>query len=748
MRAVAVTAYSNLLLRAQQALDAGNQNRAEHLYRQLLRANPTDPQALLQSAILSAQRGRQCEALSLIDRLLALRPASHEAHFYRGAVLDEMGRFAEAVAEYDQALQLQPDYHQALHNRGVSLTAAGQLVAALENWTCALALSPSNAEWHFGRAYVLSELGRFQDALIGYNRVIALQPENAVAHNNKGNVLKELGQYSGALGSYSKALALRPDYPDVFNNIGNVLKEMGRHQDALANYDTAIKLKPTSAVARFNRGNLLCEDGRLEEAQEELQRALQAGADLSQAGALLAYVRMCLCDWVDFPKSAALVDRVRRGQGSVPPLILLTSPSSPADQLTCAQQWADAFSAAKQARFAHARRPSSEKIRLGYLSADFHNHATSFLIVELLERHSRRQFEVAAYSYGPDDGSNMRDRIIKAVDRFVDVRRLDSATAQERIYQDGIDILVDLKGYCRGARTRLLARRPAPVQVNFLGYPGTMGADFIDYILVDSYVVPAEEQPWYRERIVQLPHCYQPNDSRREIASKTPSRAECHLPDAGFVFCCFNATHKITPEFFSIWMRMLAAVPGSVLWLLSDNPTAERNLRREAVARGIASERLVFASHLPLADHLARHKVADLFLDTLPYNAHTTGSDALWAGLPVLTCVGTTFPGRVGESLLRAVKLPELVASSVEDYEALGLKLAREPGLLRELRHRLAENRLAKPLFDIAAYTRAIEAAYMRMWDLWQSGLSPESFRLNEVGNDNIVWSAIGSPSP
>jgi protein O-GlcNAc transferase len=731
------SAHSELLWHAQQALDAGDVNRAERLYRQVLRAKPAHPQALLQSAILADQRGRQREALSLIDRLLALRPASQEARFYRGAVLHEMGRFAEAIAEYDEALRLQPDYREAWHNRGVTLTEAGRLAAALENWDCALALSPSNAEWHFGRAYVLAELGRFQDALVGYNRAIALQPGNAVAHNNKGNVLKELGQYSGALECFTKALVLFPNYADAFSNIGNVLKEMGRNQEALANYDTAIRLKPTSAVTRFNRGNLLCEEGRLEQAEAELQRALQAQPDLPQADAFLAYVRMRLCDWVAPSKSTPLVERVRRGERNVPPFILLFSPSNPADQFACAQRWADAFSTAEQAHFAHARRPPSGKLRLGYLSADFRNHATSFLIAELFERHSRAQFDVAAYSYGPDDGSDMRRRIIKAVDRFVDIRQIDLATAQERIYQDGVDILIDLMGYSRGARTGLLTRRPAPVQVNFLGYPGTMGADFIDYILVDPYVVPAEEQRCYREHLVQLPRCYQPNDSKRQIDSKTPLRAECNLPDVGFVFCCFNASHKITPEFFSIWMRVLAAVPGSVLWLLNDNPAAERNLRREAVARGVAGERLVFASHLPLAEHLARHRVADLFLDTLPYNAHTTGSDALWAGLPVLSCVGTTFPGRVGGSLLRAVDLPELITESAEEYEAMALKLAREPGLLGELRRRLAESRSTKSLFDIAAYARGVEAAYTRMWRVWQSGSKPESFRLIESGEGN-----------
>jgi len=369
------------------------------------------------------------------------------------------------------------------------------------------------------------------------------------------------------------------------------------------------------------------------------------------------------------------------------------------------------------ARFAHSWPQRGGKIRLGYLSADFHQHATAYLIAEVFERHDRARFEVAAYSYGPDDRSGMRARLKGAFDRFLDIRPLAHGEAARQIHEAGIDILVDLKGYTTHARTEILAYRPAPIQVNYLGYPGTMGAEFMDYIIADPFLVPEDRQPFYSEALAYLPDCYQSNDTKREISEQVPSRAECGLPERGFVFCCFNNTYKITPAFFDIWMRLLHAVPGSVLWLLEANAAAKTNLRREAAARGIDPERLIFAPRQHLPEHLARHRHADLFLDTLPCNAHTTASDALWASLPLLTCAGETFAGRVAGSLLQACGMPELITTSPEAYEAIALKLASEPSRVAVLRRRLEQQRLSAALFDIARFTRNLEAAYIRMWE-------------------------------
>jgi predicted O-linked N-acetylglucosamine transferase (SPINDLY family) len=419
------------------------------------------------------------------------------------------------------------------------------------------------------------------------------------------------------------------------------------------------------------------------------------------------------------------------------PFELLALSSTSEEQLECARHVTAAVAVRAPLMLPRAKPRQAEKIRLGYLSHDFRENALAILIPGLIEEHDRQRFEVVGYSYGPDDHSARRARLEGAFDRFVDIRDMQDREAAELIHADALDILIDLNGYTGDSRAEILACRPAPIQVNYLGFTATMGADFIDYIIADRFVVPEDQQPFFSEKLVHLPDCYQCNDEKREIAERTPSRAECGLPETGFVFCCFSNSYKITPTFFDIWMRLLHAVPGSVLWLLDPwTPTAgalaKANLVREAAARGVMPERLVLAPRLLFyPDHLARHRVADLFLDTLPFNAHTTASDALWAGLPLLTCIGNTFAGRVAGSMLHAVGLGELVTTSLEEYEALALRLAGDVGLLAQFRDRLARNRLTSPLFDIKRFARNIEAAYCRMWETWQAGRPPAALSVS-----------------
>ena len=365
------------------------------------------------------------------------------------------------------------------------------------------------------------------------------------------------------------------------------------------------------------------------------------------------------------------------------------------------------------------------RIRIAYLSNDFHEHATAHLIAELFERHDRASFEIWGVGFDADDGSALRRRLIAAFDRFVDARQMSDRQVAELLHAARVDIAVDLKGHTLGARPAIFAHRPAPLQVNYLGFPGTMGADYYDYILGDATVTPRAQQPWYNEAIVQLPDCYQPNDSRRMLEAPVPSRAEAGLPEDGFVFCCFNNNWKITAPLFAVWMRLLAQVPGSVLWLLQDNEEAAANLRRQVTAHGIAAKRLIFAPRIAVEQHLARHALADLFLDTHPCNAHTTASDSLRVGVPLVTLTGGSFAGRVATSLLHAVGLPELAADSLERYEAIALSLARDPAQQAALRQRLKTNLPVTPLFDGALYCRGIETAYRTMWQRWQDGEPP-----------------------
>jgi protein O-GlcNAc transferase len=530
-------------------------------------------------------------------------------------------------------------------------------------------------------------------------------------------------------------LRLNANYVEAHNNLGNALGFLGRVEEAEICLREALRLRPSYSIAYNNLGNVLIRQARLVEAAEAFQRAAALRPDDVDALATWFHVTQRLCDWSDYHESEAKIRNGARRQ-LLPGMAfnLLGISTTAEQQFAYARQVAATLAVPASARFPGALPRPGERIRLGYLSSDFRALPTAFLTAGVIEHHDRQRFEITGYSAGVDDGGPMRRRIAAACDRFVDISKIPDLEAARLIHSDALDVLIDLNGYKPENRAKLLAYRPAPIQVNYLGYPGTMGADFVDYILVDPFVVPADQQPFFSERLVHLPDCYQCNDDQREIAAATPSRAECGLPEEGFVFCCFNDSYKITPDFFDIWMRLLQAVPGSVMWLYERDTAAKANLAREATARGVAPERLVFAPRLPLSEHLARHRLADLFLDTLPYNAHTTASDALWAGLPVVTCAGNTLAGRVAGSLLRAVGLDELITTSLEEYEALALRLVRDTELIGRLRARLAQNRLTCPLFDTERSTRALEAAYQRMCEISRAGRPPTAFSILSSG--------------
>jgi protein O-GlcNAc transferase len=589
------------------------------------------------------------------------------------------------------------------------------------------------AEAHSALGRALRDQGKLEEAAATYRKATALDPRNAAFHNDLGNVLAEQGRLEEAIASYEKALETCPEYAEAHNNLANVYQMTGRLEEAAAGYQQAIGLRPDYAEAHRNLGSLLCRQGRLPEAISSLRSAVSLNPAYGEATALLEHQMRHVCEWKGLDAlSRSLIHMVEQGSGKVNPFGFLCLESTPAQQLLCARQWA-----AQNAKYTSDETPfqfqDDERIIVGYLSADFHEHATAHLISELFSLHDRNRFRVVGYSYGPDDGSSARERLIRSFDRFVDIRNDSFVQSAGRIRADGVQILVDLKGYTADARPKIMALRPAPIQVNYLGYPGTMGSDAIDYAVVDRIVVPQEEQAFFTEKLVHLPDCYQMNDSTRGISARHPSRQDYGLPESGFVFCCFNASYKITPKVFNVWTRLLKAVPGSVLWLLDSNPYATANLQWEAEARGVAAGRLVFAGHLPYADHLARFAVADLFLDTFPYNAHTLTSDALWGGCPVVTCSGRTFPSRVAGSLLQSVGLSDLVCGSLTEYENLAIALARDPERSRGVREKLWTTRLGAPVFDTRRLTRHLEAAFETMWDLYRRGEPPRPFCVNAV---------------
>ena len=712
------------------------------------------------------------EALESLDRSIALEPNYAEALNNRGNALQALKRLEEALASYDKALVLKPDYIEALLNRGSVLRELRCLDEAMRSYNQAITLKPALAEAWNSRGVLLRELKRLDEALTNYDKAIALKPDYAEAYNNRGNALRQLKRLDEALESYDKAIAIKSDYTEAFNNRGsvlwelrrldealtsydraialksdyaealnhrgNVLQQLKRPEEALINYDKAIALKPDYADAWHNRGNVLGDLKRFDEAVQSYEKLLGIKPYHRYALSGLASCVMQVCDWRRREHlSGELCRHVVEGKSRISPFVLLAYSDDAALQLSCAKYFIrDEIGDSARAIRRHGIW-RNDRIRVAYLSADFHRHATAYLMAGLFELHDRSRFEVIGISFGDDDGSDMRARLIAAFDQFIDVRKESDKEIAQLLTDLRIDIAVDLKGYTKDSRPGILAFHPAPIQVSYLGFPATMGADFIDYIIADAVVLPFNQQAFYTEKIVHLPSCYQVNDGKRLIASRTPTRVEVGLPAHSFVFCCFNNNWKITPAVFGAWMRLLKKVDGSVLWLLSSNSGAEANLRSEAAARGIDASRLIFANRLPLEDHLARHRLADLFLDTLPYNAHTTVSDALWAGLPVLTCQGRAFAGRVAASLLNAVGLPELVAHNLQEYEALATRLATDAAPRLDVKERLEQNRLTCPLFDTDQFRQHIEAAYASMWELWQRGQSPRSFSVDIHGGES-----------
>lgn len=693
-----------------------------------LRLRPNSADTFNNRGIALQHLRRLDEALADFDKALVLRPDFVVAHFNRGIVLHDLQRLDEALSSYDKALALQPDYAEAHDNRGSVLQDLRRLDEALASHEQALRFAPDYIVAHYNRGNALRELERLVEALASYDAALRLDPRNAEALNNRANTLWRLKRLQEALADYNRALAIKPDYAEAFHNRGNLLQDLNRLEDAVASYDEALRLRPDYAEARNNRGSALQLLNRLDEAIADFDVALQLRTDFAEAFYNRTAAAARMCAWRVAPQAIAFSDFGLDGAAS--PFASLSAMDDPARQLHWARTWTHAKypPAAKPLPVPETRPP---RLRIGYFSADFHEHAVMVLIARMLELHDKSKFEIHAFSYGINRDDAMRRRIIGAVDHFHDVSTTDDASISALARNHTIDIALDLNGHTSDARLGIFAHRAAPIQINYLGYPGSIGADFIDYIIADKVVAPPASRDFFSEKLITLPHAYQPNDDQRAIADKSFDRAELGLPADGFVFCCFNNSFKISPAEFDVWMRLLRTIDGGVLWLLRDNAHAEANLRNEAIARGVDAHRLIFAERMPLPMHLARHRCADLFLDTFNYNAHTTASDALWAGLPIVTRQGKSFAARVAASLLHASGMPELITETAEDYERLALDLAANPARLAALRAQLAANRLTAPLFNSAQYTRDIERAYEAAYQRRIKGLPADHIEVN-----------------
>jgi protein O-GlcNAc transferase len=722
----------DLFKQALSSLQKGNASDAERQFNELLRQSPRHIAGLNLLCILLTRLGRYQEAEPYAQRAIDACATSDATFHNYGIILRALKRPQEAVERFGQAVAINDRAFETWNGRGAAFNDCKRYSEAIADFDRALSLNPNYAEAYANKALSLARLGSSAEALTCCDRAVSLDPALAEAWITRGTILLELGHLNDAMEAFNKALAVNQTLALGWLGRGDVLFAQHHDDAALTSYEKAVAISPGLAAAWLGCGNVSIKQRRYDEAFAAYDKAVAADPELDHAEGLRLFAKLTMCDWTDLDAYvASILQTVRTNKHVVPPYPLFCIPSTAADQLACAK---------RNLTYLPPFRPlwrgetySHDRIRVAYLSSDLHDHATAHLMAGLFEAHDRSRFDVHAVSFGPDDQSEMRLRLRNAFEHFEEASGQSDAAIAEQLRRQEIDIAIDLKGFMQDARPGIFARRAAPVQVNYLGQPGTLGADFIDYIIADKTVIPAEQFEFYSERIVWLPDSYQANDIRRRISDSIPTREECGLPRSGFVFCCFNNTIKIGPEIFDVWMRLLAAVDGSVLWLIDGNAIASENLRREAEKRGIAASRLVFAPRTPSADHLARHRQADLFLDCLHYNAHTTASDSLWAEVPLLTMLGQTFAGRVAASLLKAVGLPELITTSLPEYEAMALKLARDPVLLASLKAKLASNRKTFPLFDTERFARHIEAAYLTMWEWSQRGEMPVSFSVPAI---------------
>jgi len=709
---------------------SGKLAEAAEIYSEILRADPKHFEALHALGIVRYQCGQIETAERLIAEAVRINPRASDALYNRGSLLLRLERFNEALACFDQALVVNPNYAEALGNRGATHMRLGQHQEALADFSRLVELKPGIAgAWH-NHAGALLKLARYEEAYASYERALAIRPDNLDARKERGFVSLELKNYAGALADADRILGVNKQSADAWELRANALGELNRHEEALASYDLAIGLRPQSVNGLYNRANTLMALRRFEDAARDYAAVLRLDPDYRYALGNLAFAKLLSCDWAGFAaESEKIRSSIHAGKPVSAAFQALLFSETCEDAQKAARLWASREYPASSEPLWRGEVYRHDKIRVAYLSANFHDHAVARLIAGVLEHHDRQCFEVTAISYGPDDKGLLRRRLNRACDGFIDAQNQDAGQIAKFLRQRETGIAVDLMGFTEASKPGILAHRPAPIQVNYLGYPGSMAADYVDYIIADDIVIPEQDRIYYREKVIHLQPSYLPADNKRAVAIAPLSRSDAGLPETGFVFCCFNNTYKFTPAMFDIWMQLLGELDESVLWLSQASNDARRNLKHQAEARGIASDRLLFASYVKdNADHLARLRLADLFLDTIPYNAHATASDALWAGVPVVTLAGNIFPGRVAASLLHAAGLPELIVSSMAEYRQLALNLARNPGQLAVTKSKLARNRLTHRIFDTEGFTRDLESAYAVIWDRAQRGLPPVSF--------------------
>ena len=656
---------------------------------------------LIGQAVQQLQQDNIEDAEKTIKKALRAQPNNFDALHIAGVIHATKGNVNEAVRSFKKAVDVDSSKPVARFNLAKTLSLAGNDLEAVKHYQPLTKMAPNNIDAWLGYAYSLTNLNRQNQALSCYEQVLKLNSESMPAWANRGILLTSLGKLRDAVNSFKKAL------------------EKGGENNAVLwdNYGTALYLM-----------------GDYDQAKPCFEKSMDMAPDLDFVFGNWLRCKMDLCDWSGINEAFTnLSDKIGENRKASSPFVVLATPLSAQKQLICAKLYSDEVAPDNKQQYDFTKATSDDRITIGYFSADYHNHATTYLMAELFEKHDKSKFKLIAFSFGPNKQDEMRQRVEAAFDQFIEVNEKTNEEIAALSRSLKVDIAVDLKGYTTDNRAAIFSHHAAPIQVNYLGYPGTMGAPYIDYIIADHELIDQESLADYSEKVIYMPDSYQVNDSTRHISTAEQSRSLHNLPESGFVFCCFNNSYKISSDVYEIWMRLLTKVPDSVLWLLTVNDTTKQNLLAEAKKKGIEQERIIFASLTTLPEHLARLRLADLFLDTFYYNAHTTGSDALWAGVPMLTLKGTTFASRVGASLLRSVGLPELITQTPEEYESLAYQLATQPEQLLSLRNKLEHNRKSAPLFNGTLFAKHLEEAYQQMHSKHLQKLPPENIDLRNT---------------
>jgi len=706
-----------MLHEAFQAFRIGNLVIAKQILERFIVNVPDSFDALHLLAIVFSSQGKHDEAIHFYEKALIYNPGDSSALSNFGVSLSAIGRVDDALFAYKKSLGINPNASVSWYNVGNILCDIGKYEEALPYYEKSVNLNSASYQAfnNYGKAYL--DLNRNVEALMLFNRALEINPVFVDCLINKGEAFKKLKRYIEALECFDKALSLKPEYAEAWSNKGVTLYELKHFHEAIVHYDKAISLKPDYAEAWSNKGNALIQLQLFDAAIFNYTKATSLKSDIDWVLGDLLHAKMKICDWSGLGGALDTISKKVIEKKKVTQPFSLISLS---DDVMLQKVAAEIFSADlypfNPALGSIPKHPKKEKIHIGYFSADFRSHPVAALTAELFELHNKNYFEIIAFSFGHDDKSAMRLRLSKAFNQFIDVSDMSDMEIAKLSREIKIDIAVDLGGFTTDSRPNIFAYRAAPIQVSYVGYLGTMGTKNIDYIIADKTIIPEGLEKYYTEKVAYLPS-YQANDRKRKISNKVFSRYDLGLPEKGFVFCCFNNNYKILPATFDVWMRILKNVEGSVLFLYAESKLVQENLKREAETRGIDGSRLIFGIRLPNDEYLARYRACDLFLDTFPYNAGTTASDALWSGLPILTLMGQSFASRMAASLLNAIGLPELITATQEEYVGLAINLATNPEILNAIKNKLAANRSTSILFNAPLFTSSLEKVYVQMME-------------------------------